>query len=166
MLQPCPGSVGEEKGEVADDEVVVVCPSQLARQPVIRKPQLRPCLPGVLGDGGRGSEPGRERRPSYGPAEDSRTWWFVRGALILLTVVASSTPGVVASTHPFLEAGSTVVVVLFAAEAVRGCRRPVPCALGADRGLAHASGGRCAMLRGVSSPLGGRALGSSDSGVF
>jgi hypothetical protein len=31
MLQPGPGSVGEEKGKVADDEVVVVCPSQLAR---------------------------------------------------------------------------------------------------------------------------------------
>jgi hypothetical protein len=45
MLQPCSGSVREEKGEVADDEVVVVPPSQLAGQPVIRKPQLRPCLP-------------------------------------------------------------------------------------------------------------------------
>jgi hypothetical protein len=44
MLQPGPGSVGEEKGEVADDEVIVVHPSQLARQPVIRKPQLQPCL--------------------------------------------------------------------------------------------------------------------------
>jgi hypothetical protein len=44
-LQPCPDSVREEKGEVADDEVVIVRPSQLARQPVIRKPQLRPCLP-------------------------------------------------------------------------------------------------------------------------
>jgi hypothetical protein len=55
-------------------------------------------------------------------------------------------PGVVASAHPFLEAGSTVVAVLLAAEAVQGCMRPVPCALGADRGLPHASGGRCAML--------------------
>jgi hypothetical protein len=27
MLQPGPGSVGEEKEEVVDDEVVVVCPS-------------------------------------------------------------------------------------------------------------------------------------------
>jgi hypothetical protein len=45
MLQPGPGSIGEEKGEVADDEVVVVRPSQLACQPVIRKPQLLPCLP-------------------------------------------------------------------------------------------------------------------------
>jgi hypothetical protein len=45
MLQPGPGSVGEEKGEVVHDEVVVVCPSQLARQPVVRKPQHRPRLP-------------------------------------------------------------------------------------------------------------------------
>jgi hypothetical protein len=44
MLQPCSGSVGEEEREVADDEVVVVRPSQLACQPVVRKPQLRPCL--------------------------------------------------------------------------------------------------------------------------
>jgi hypothetical protein len=72
----------------------------------------------------------------------------------------------VASAHPFLEAGSTVAAVLFAAEAVRGCRRPVPCALGVDRGLPHASGGRCAMLRGAPSPSGGRALDSSDCGIF
>jgi hypothetical protein len=45
MLQPCPDSVGEEKGEVADDEVVVIRPSQLACQSIIRKPQLQPCLP-------------------------------------------------------------------------------------------------------------------------
>jgi hypothetical protein len=38
MLQPSSGSVGEEEGEVADDEVVIVCPSQLARQPIIREP--------------------------------------------------------------------------------------------------------------------------------
>jgi hypothetical protein len=45
MLQPGPGSVREKKGEVADDEVVVIRPSQLACQLVIHKPQLRPCLP-------------------------------------------------------------------------------------------------------------------------
>jgi hypothetical protein len=45
MLQPYPGSVGEEEGDVADDEVVVVRPSQLACQPVIREPQLGLCLP-------------------------------------------------------------------------------------------------------------------------
>jgi hypothetical protein len=45
MLQPGPDSIGEEKGEVANDEVVVVHPSQLARQPVICEPQLRPRLP-------------------------------------------------------------------------------------------------------------------------
>jgi hypothetical protein len=74
MLQPGPSSVGEEKGEVADDEVVIVRPSQLACQPVVRKPQLWPCLPRVLGDGSRGLETGQERRSSYGAAEDSRTW--------------------------------------------------------------------------------------------
>ena len=48
MLQPCPGSIGEEEGEGVDDEVVVIRPSQLACQPVIREPQLRPCLPEYL----------------------------------------------------------------------------------------------------------------------
>jgi hypothetical protein len=73
MLEPGPGGVGEKKGKIADDEVVVIYPSQLACQPVIREPQLRPRLPQVLGDGSRGSEPGGERRSSYGPAEDSWT---------------------------------------------------------------------------------------------
>jgi hypothetical protein len=36
MLQPGPGSIGKEQGEVADDEVVIVRPSQLACQPVVR----------------------------------------------------------------------------------------------------------------------------------
>ena len=48
MLQPGPGGVGEEHGEVADDEVVVVRSSQLAGQPVIRKPQLRLVSPKYL----------------------------------------------------------------------------------------------------------------------
>jgi hypothetical protein len=76
MLQLGPGSVREEKGEVVDDEVVVVRPSQLARQSVIREPQLWPCLPRVLGDGSRGLELGRERRTSYGSAKDPWAWWF------------------------------------------------------------------------------------------
>jgi hypothetical protein len=148
MLQPGPGSVEEEQGEVADDKVVVVHPSQLACQPVVRKPQLRPCFPRILGDGSRGPEPSRERRPSYGPAEGLRIWWFGRGTLILLSVVASSAPGVVASTHPLVEAGATVAMVWLVTEATRGCSRPVPRAPGVDRGLPHESGSRCAMLRG------------------
>jgi hypothetical protein len=56
--------------------------------------------------------------------------------------------------------------VLLVAEAIRGCGRPVPCALGAERGLPHASGGRRAMLRGAPLPSGGRALGSSDRDIF
>jgi hypothetical protein len=166
MLQPGSGGVGEEQGEVADDEDVVVRSSQLAGQPVVRKPQLRPCFPRVLGDGSRGPEPGWERRPSYGPAEGLQTWWFGRGAPILLTIVASPTPGVVASTHLLVEAGSTVAAVVLVAEATRGCRRRVPRAPGVDRGLPHESGSRCAMLRGAPLPSGGRAFGPSDRGML
>jgi hypothetical protein len=165
MLQPGPSSVGEEQGEVADDEVIVVRSSQLAGQPVVCKSQLRPCFPRVLGNGSRGQEPSRERRPSYGPAEGLRTWWFRRGAPILLTVVASPTPGVVASAHLLVEAGLTVAVVVLVAEAIRGCRRRVSRAPGVDRGLPHESGSRCAMLRGAPLPLGGRAFGS-DRGTL
>jgi hypothetical protein len=166
MLQPGPGSIGEEQGEVADDEVVVVRPSQLACQPVVRKPQLRPCLPQVLGDGSRGPEPSRERRPSYGPAEGLRTWWFGRGTPIHLAVVASSAPRVVASAHPLVEAGSTVAMVWLVAEATRGCRCPIPRAPGVDRGLPHESGSRCARLRGAPLPSGGRAFGPSDYNIL
>jgi hypothetical protein len=76
MLQAGMGGIGEEQGEVADDEFVIVHSTQLAGQLVVRKPQFRPRFPQILGDGSRGSEPGRERRPSYGPAEGLRTWWF------------------------------------------------------------------------------------------
>jgi hypothetical protein len=132
MLQPGPGSVREEKGEVADDEVVVICPSQLACQPVIHESQLQPRLPRVLGDGSRGSEPGGERRSSYGPAEDLRTGWLGRGTLILLTIAVSPAPGVVALVHLLLKAGSMVATVLLVAETIPGGRCLVPRALGMD----------------------------------
>jgi hypothetical protein len=45
MLQPGSGGIGEEQGEVADDEVVIVRSTQLAGQPVFRKPQFRPRFP-------------------------------------------------------------------------------------------------------------------------
>jgi hypothetical protein len=148
MLQPGPGSVGEEQGEVADDEVVIVRSTQLAGQPVVREPQFWPCFPRVLGDGSRSSELGQERRPSYGSAESLRTGWFGRGTPILPTVVASPTPGVVASAHLLVKVGSTVAAVVLVAEATRGCRRCVPRAPGVDRGFPHESGSRGAMLRG------------------
>jgi hypothetical protein len=152
MLQPGSGGVGEEQREVADDEVVIVRSNQLAGQPVVCKPQFRPRFPRVLSDGSRGSETGRERRPSYGPAESLRTGWFGRGAPILPTVVASPTPRMVASVHLFVEAGSMVVAAVLVAEATRGCRRRVPRAPGVDRGFPHKSGSHGAMLRGVPLP--------------
>jgi hypothetical protein len=166
MLQPGPGGVGEEQGEVADDEVVVVRSTQLAGQPVVREPQFRPRFPRVLSDSSRGSEPGRERRPSYSLAEGLWTWWFGRGAPILPAVVASSTPGVVASAHLLVEAGSTVAVAVLVAEATWGYRRCVPRAPGVDRGFPHELGSRCAMLRGAPLPSGGRALGPSDRDIL
>jgi hypothetical protein len=166
MLQPGPVGVGEEQGEVTDDEVIIVRSTQLAGQPVVRKPQFRPCFPRVLGDSSRGSEPGRERRPSYGLAESLWTGWFRRGALIFPAVIASPMPGVVASAHPLVEVGSTVAAVVLVAEATRGCRRRVPRAPGVDQGFPHESGSRGAMLRGVPLPLGGRALSPSDHDIL
>jgi hypothetical protein len=45
MLQPGSSGVGEEQGEVADDEIVIVRSTQLVGQPVVREPQFRPRLP-------------------------------------------------------------------------------------------------------------------------
>jgi hypothetical protein len=72
----------------------------------------------------------------------------------------------VASAHLLIEAGSMVVMVMLVAEAIPGGRCLVPRALGMDRGLPHASGGRRVMLRGVSSSPGGGALGSSNCDAF
>jgi hypothetical protein len=166
MLQPGSGRVRKEQGEVADDEVVIVRSTQLAGQPIVREPQFRPCFPRVLGDGSRGSKPGREQRLSYGPAESLRTGWFGRGTPILPAVVASPTSGVVASVHLLVEVGSTVAAVVLVAEATRGCRRCVPRAPGVGQGFPHESGSRGAMLRGVPLPSGGRAFGPSDRGIL
>jgi hypothetical protein len=54
VLQPGVSGVGEEQGEVADDEVAVVRSTQLAGQPVVREPQFRSRLPRVLCDSSRG----------------------------------------------------------------------------------------------------------------
>jgi hypothetical protein len=72
----------------------------------------------------------------------------------------------VASVHLLFEAGSTVEMVVLVAEAIPGGRRLVSRALGMDRGFPNASGGHRVMLRGVSSPPGGGALGSSNCGAF
>jgi hypothetical protein len=81
-------------------------------------------------------------------------------------VIASPTPGVVASAHLLVEVGSTVVVMVLVAEATRGRRRCVARAPGVDRGFPHESGSRGAMFRGVPLPSGGRAFGPSDRGIL
>jgi hypothetical protein len=72
----------------------------------------------------------------------------------------------VASSHLLLEAGSMVAMVMLVAGAISGGGCVVPRALGMDRGLPHAPEGCLVMLRGVSSPSGGRALSSSNCGTF
>jgi hypothetical protein len=59
-----------------------------------------------------------------------------------------------------------IAMAMLVAEAIPGGRCLVPRALEMDRGLPHASGGCHVMLRGVSSPPGGGALGSSNCGAL
>ena len=59
-----------------------------------------------------------------------------------------------------------VEMVVLVAEAFPGGGRLVLCTLGTDRGFPNASGGHRVMRQGVSSPLGGGALGSSNYGAF
>jgi hypothetical protein len=59
-----------------------------------------------------------------------------------------------------------VAVVVLVAEASRGCRRCVARAPGVDRGFPHESRSRGAVLREVSLPSGGRALGPSDRDIL
>jgi hypothetical protein len=149
VLQPGSSGIGEEQGEVADDEVIIVRSTQVASQSIVREPQFRSRLPRVLCDSSRGSEPGRERRSSYGAAESLRTGWFERGTPILPAVVTSPTPGVVASAHPLVEVGPTVAVMVLVAEVTRGRRRCVARAPGVDRGFSHESGSHGAVPRGT-----------------
>jgi hypothetical protein len=72
----------------------------------------------------------------------------------------------VASAHLLVEAGSMVEMVVLIAEAFPGGGRLVPCTLGIDRGFPNAPGGHHVMLRGISSPAGGGALGSPNRGAF
>jgi hypothetical protein len=45
VLQPGSSGVGEEQGEVEDDEIIIVRSTQVAGQPIVREPQFRSRLP-------------------------------------------------------------------------------------------------------------------------
>jgi hypothetical protein len=72
----------------------------------------------------------------------------------------------VALAHLLIEAGSMVEMVVLVAEAFPGSGRLVSRMLGMDRDFPNAPGGHRVMLRGVSSPAGGGALGSSNRSAF
>jgi hypothetical protein len=72
----------------------------------------------------------------------------------------------VASAHLLVEAGSMVEMMVLIAEAFPGGGCLVPCTLEMDRGFPNAPGGHRVMLRGISSPVGGGALGSPNRGAF
>jgi hypothetical protein len=72
----------------------------------------------------------------------------------------------VASAHLLVETGSMVEMVVLVAEAFSGSERLVPCMLKMGRGFPNAPRGHRVMLRGVSSPAGGGALGSSNRSAF
>jgi hypothetical protein len=59
-----------------------------------------------------------------------------------------------------------VEMVVLVAKAFLGGGRLVLCTLEMDRGFLNAPGGHRVMLRGVSSPAGGGALGSSNRCAF
>jgi hypothetical protein len=66
----------------------------------------------------------------------------------------------VASAHLLIEADSMVEMVVLVAEAFLGGGHLVSRTLGVDQGFPNAPGGHRVMLREVSSPAGGGALGS------
>jgi hypothetical protein len=38
VLQPCPGRVSQVQGEIADDEVIIICATALVGKPVVLEP--------------------------------------------------------------------------------------------------------------------------------
>jgi hypothetical protein len=86
----------EVQGQVADDDLVVGGPAQLARQAVVVEPHAGIRLPVVL-DNGRGLAEalGEGRRPDL-PAEHTGPRGLRRRGAVLVTVVASAPSRVVA----------------------------------------------------------------------
>jgi hypothetical protein len=64
ILEPGSGGVGEEQGELSNDEPVIGCPAQLTRQAEIGEPKFGFGFAAVLGESRGGeTEPGA---PSHG----------------------------------------------------------------------------------------------------
>ena len=55
-FKSCPNMFPHADGEILNDEMVIIHPSDLVGEPEIFEPYTRVCLPGIFGDVGRRSE--------------------------------------------------------------------------------------------------------------
>ena len=63
-FKPCPNMFPYVDGEILNDEIVIIHRSGSTGEPEFFEPNIRVCLPGVLGDVGGRSEALWERRSS------------------------------------------------------------------------------------------------------
>ena len=70
-------------GEVLNDEMVIIHPSDSAGEPEIFKAYTRVCLPSVLGDVGGRSEALWERCSPNTPAKGLWSWVLRAGTLVI-----------------------------------------------------------------------------------
>jgi hypothetical protein len=73
ILEPSSGGVGEEQGELSNDDPVVGGPAQQTRQAEIGEPKFGFGFVVVLGESRGGAKPSRELRLTDSLAEDPRT---------------------------------------------------------------------------------------------
>jgi hypothetical protein len=72
ILEPGSSGVGEEQGELSDDDPIVGGPAQLTRQVEIREPKFGFGFTVVLGESRGRAEPSREYRLVDSLTEDPR----------------------------------------------------------------------------------------------
>jgi len=97
VLQPCSHRVGQEQGEIADDEVITDRTAGPVGKPVVLEPQTRVCFPGVFQDVSQREILGRECHLEDMPTESLGPCWLGAMTLVLLAVIAPTTARVVAT---------------------------------------------------------------------
>ena len=96
MLLPCSRRIGQEQGEVADNEVITIRNAGLISKPVILEPQAGVRFSGVFQNVGRWSIPRWESHVEDVPTESLGPRQIKTQALVLTAIIASTTMRVVA----------------------------------------------------------------------